>query len=269
MNISSLNNRFLEQQNALALHQQSAHKTDQLQKAEEQIKEMLKKKPTEKVGSKTSINPEAIKVSVQGEMAHFEFMKDMEGLSSDEKRHISRLIQQSVKKPNGGTGDYFIMDRAQTTAQLQLIADKLIPEKYKEQMNEAIKNYQEEGYNFQVKIYEAAQTSMDELSAKYPSVGKKTILTDGMKRLQEQETFAYGLYSGLDFSSQSTFVQSFETILTQFKENQLQLKNSPEDVLSQYQDELRVKWNDYASLLNASEVYKLSTAGNSIFDVRL
>ena len=34
------------------------------------------------------------------------------------------------------------MDRAQTSAQLQIIADKLIPEKYKEQISEAIKNYQ-------------------------------------------------------------------------------------------------------------------------------
>ena len=266
MNISSLNNRYLNLQNATSLHHQSSNKSNQSQKIEEQLKEILKEQPAQKVGGNTSINPEDIKVSVQGEMAHFEFVKDIEGLSSDEKRSISRLIQQSVKNPSGGTGDYFIMNRAQTTAQLQLIADKLIPEKYKEQMNEAIKNYQQEGYDHQVRIYEAAQANMDKLSA---SLGKKTILTEGTKKLQEQEAFASSLYGGLDLSNQSTFVQSFETILTNFKENQLQLKNSPEQVLNQFQDELRAKWNDFATMLNDSNVYKLPTAENSVIDVRL
>jgi len=269
MNISSLNNKLLNLQNAASLHNQSAHKNNQSKKIEEQMKEILKEQSIQKVGSNTSINPDDIKVSIQGEMAHFDFIKDIEELSSDEKKNISRLIQQSVKKPSGGTSDYFIMDRAQTTAQLQLIADKLIPEKYKEQMNEAIKNYQIEGYDLQVQIYKAAQASMDELSTKYPSLGKKTILTDGTQKLQEQEAFAYSLYGRLDLSNQSTFVQSFETILTNFKENQLQLKNSPEDVLNHYQDELRSKWNDFATMLNDSKVYKLPTTDYSVIDVRL
>ena len=259
----------MNRQNATPLHNQATHKPDTVQKVEEQMKDILKEQPTQKVGSNTSINRDDIKVSIQGEMAHFDFVKDIEGLSSDEKKQISQLIQQSVKKPKGGTSDYFIMDRAQTTAQLQLIADKLIPEKYKEQMNEAIKNYQQEGQDLQVRIYEAAQVSMDKLSAKYPSLNKSTILTNGSKTLQEQEAFASILYGGLDLSNQSTFVQSFETILTNFKENQLQLKNSPEEVLSRYQDELRSKWNDFATMLNDSTVCKLPTMDNSIIDVLL
>lgn len=188
---------------------------------------------------------------------------------AEEKHQIGQLIQHSVQKPAGGTSDYFVMDRAQTTAQLQFIADKLIPEKYKDQMHEAIKNYQKEGMDLQVQIYEAAQSKMDQLSASYPSLGKSSILTEGMKTLQEQEAWTSTLYGGLDDSNQSTFVQSFEAILANFKENQLQLKNSSEEVLNRYQDELRSKWNDFATLFNDATVYKLSTNHHSMIDVRL
>lgn len=267
MNI--LNSNQLKWENSISLKNYSSNKNEKLKEIEKQAKESIKNSPAVKTKENASVNSSEIQINVTGEMAHFDFIKDMEELNSDERRNISRLIQQSVKQPSGGTSDYFIMDRVQTTAQLQVIADKLIPEKYKEQMNKAIKNYQEEGYNFQVQIYKAAQASMDELSDKYPSLGKKTILTEGTKKLQEQETFTYNLYNGLDLSNHSTFVQSFETILTNFKENQLQLKNSPEDVLNRYQDELRLKWNDFATMLNDSKVYKLPTTGNSVIDVRL
>ena len=259
----------MDRQNAISLHNQTVHKSDTVKKVEEQMKDRLKEQPTQKVGNGTSINPEDLKVSIQGEMAHFDFVKDMEGLSAEEKQQISQLIQHSVKKPTGGTSDYFVMDRAQTTAQLQFIADKLIPGKYKDQMHEAIKNYQKEGMDLQVRMYEVAQAKVDQLSASYPSLGKSSILTEGMKTLQEQEAWASTLYSGLDDSNQSTFVQSFEAILGNFKENQLQLKNSPEEVLNRYQDELRSKWNDFATLFNDSTIYKLPTNHNSVIDVRL
>lgn len=269
MNISNLNHTLLNRQNATSLHNQTVHKSDTVKNVEEQMKNKLKEQPTQKVGNGISINPKDLKVSIQGEMAHFDFVKDIEGLSAEEKQHISQLIGHSVKKPTGGTSDYFVMDRAQTTVQLQLIADKLIPEKYKDQMHEAIKNYQKEGMDFQVRIYEAAQGKMDQLSASYPSLGKSSILIEGMKTLQEQEAWVSTLYSGLDGSNQSTFVQSFEAILGNFKENQLQLKNSPEEVLNRYQDELRSKWNDFATLFNDSTIYKLPTHHNSVIDVRL
>ena len=269
MQISVLNHKVLDTRNAISLHNQSPKQSDELKKIEEQFKEIQKNKLPVKLGGNASIDPSEIKVTVTGEMAHFNFINDIEELSEDEKKNISRLIQQSVKKPNGGTGDYFIMDRAQTSTQLQYIADKLIPEKYKDEMNEAIKNYQEEGYNLQVKIYEVAQAKMDELVAKFPSLGEKSIMANGIKTLEEQEKAIYNLYSELDLSSQTNFVQSFENVLTKFKENQQQLKNSPTDVLHKFQDELRTKWNDFASVLNDATVYKLPTADKSLFDFRL
>ena len=47
------------------------------------------------------------------------------------------------------------------------------------------------------------------------------------------------------------------------------IKNSPEDVLNRYQDALRVKWNDFASLLNDSTVYKLPTTEKPLIDISL
>lgn len=82
-------------------------------------------------------------------------------------------------------------------------------------------------------------------------------MMNGIKALKEQEKMIDGLYSELDLSSQSNFVQSFENILTKFKENQQHLKNSPDYALNKFQDELRVKWNDFASMLNDSKVSKL------------
>ena len=269
MQITALNHKVLNTQNAISLHNQSPQKNDKLQKLEEQFEEIHKQQLPNQVGSNTSISPSELKVTIQGEMAHFNFINDIEELSPDEKKNISRLIHQSVKKPNGGTGDYFIMDRAQTSIQLQYIAEKFIPEKYKDEMNQAIKNYQEEGYNLQVKIYEAEQEKMDNLVVKFPSLGEKSIMTNGIKTLEEQEKSINGLYSELDLSSQANFVQSFENILTKFKENQQQLKNSPTDVLHKFQDELRTKWNDFASMLNDPTMYKLPTADKSLFDIRL
>lgn len=267
MNI--LNNKKLNLEHSMSLKNHSLIKNKELKQIEEQAKVSIKNNSTITNRGNASINPSEIKVNVTGEMAHFNFIKDMDELSLDEKRKIDMLIKKSIEKPKGGTGDYFVMDRAQTNAQLQLIADKLIPEKYKDQMNKAIKSYQEDGLNFQVKIYEAAQERMDKLSSKYPTLGKKTIATTGIKTLQEQEKKMVGSYNQLDLSSQSNFVQSFETILTNFKENQLQLKNSPEDVLNQFQDELRAKWNDFATLFNDSKIYKHPTVNNSVIDVRL
>lgn len=60
---------------------------------------------------------------------------------------------------------------------------------------------------------------MDELGTKFLSLGKKSIMMNGIKALKEQEKMIDGLYSELDLSSQSNFVQSFENILTKFKEN--------------------------------------------------
>lgn len=118
MNISNLNHTLLNRQNATSLHNQTVHKSDTVKNVEEQMKNKLKEQPTQKVGNGISINPKDLKVSIQGEMAHFDFVKDIEGLSAEEKQHISQLIGHSVKKPTGGTSDYFVMDRAQTTVQL-------------------------------------------------------------------------------------------------------------------------------------------------------
>ncbi|MFF5995078.1 hypothetical protein AAGS61_10005 [Lysinibacillus sp. KU-BSD001] len=269
MNIASLNTKSLNMQNAVSLKNNSLSKNEQLKQIEEQAREIIQNNPAVKFEGNTSVNPSEIKVTVTGEMAHFDFIKDIEELSSDEKRNIHRLIQQSIKKPNGGTGDYFIMDRAQAGVQLQLIAEKLIPDKYKDQMEQVIKNYQEEGYNFDVKIYEAAQANYNKLLTKFPSLGEKSIMANGIKSLEEQEQTFRSFYSELNLSSQATFVQSFENALTKFKENQKNLENSLDDVLHQFQDELRTKWNDFASILNDSKVYKLPTAETSFIDISL
>lgn len=266
MNI--LNTRKLNLEHSISFKNPLLIKNKELKQIEEKAKDSIKNDSTTMNRGNASINPSEIKVNVTGEMAHFDFIKDMDELSIDEKRKIGILIQKSVEKPKGGTSDYLVMDRAQTSEQLQLIADKLIPEKYKEQMDKAIKSYQEDGFNFQAKIYKAAQAHMDELSSKYPTLGKKTIATNGIKTLQEQENMMAGFYNQLDLSNQSNFVQSFETILTNFKENLLQLKYSPEDILN-LQDELRAKWNDFATMFNDSKVYKLPTIRNSVIDVRI
>lgn len=129
----------------MSLKNHSLIKNKELKQIEEQAKVSIKNNSTITNRGNASINPSEIKVNVTGEMAHFNFIKGMDELSLDEKRKIDMLIKKSIEKPKGGTGDYFVMDRAQTNAQLQLIADKLIPEKYKDQMNKAIKSYQEDG----------------------------------------------------------------------------------------------------------------------------
>ena len=110
---------------------------------------------------------------------------------------------------------------------------------------------------------------MDDLYAKFPSITKKTTITSRKASLEEQEKTATNRQSNLDFSNQSNFIKSFETILKDFEENELKQINSPEKALNRFQDELRAKWNDFATMLGNSEVYQLPTAEHSVFDIRL
>ncbi|WP_431026733.1 hypothetical protein [Lysinibacillus sp. LZ02] len=94
-------------------------------------------------------------------------------------------------------------------------------------------------------------------------------MANGIKSLEEQEQTFHSFYSELDLSSQANFVQSFENALTKFKENQKNLDNSSDDMLYQFQDKLRTTWNDFASILNDSKVYKIPTAETSFIDISL
>ena len=261
-----LNHRTLDYQHAVSLQTKRANVSETL---EAQMKDKVNNHQNAKIGDGTTINPNEIKVSVSGPMAHFDFVKDMEGLNEKEKQHISRVIAQSVQQPTGGTNDYHVMSRAQSVAQLQLIAEKLIPAQYQSHMQQAIQKFEQEDMAYQVKLYEAAQSSMDKLSDAYPSVGKSTILQDGIEKLNALNSWTTAMYNGLDTSSTAAFVQSYEQILAQFKDQQLQISNNPESVLNQFQDELRTKWNDFASLLNDPSIHTVSTSKQSTYDIRL
>lgn len=110
---------------------------------------MIKNNLTVKIPGNKTTKPVELTVLSTGESAHFDFVKDMKEWSPEERQRISQLIYKSLEKPSSsGTGSSSAMHCAQTIAQLQLIADKLNPEQYKNQMNEAIKGYQKEGYDF-------------------------------------------------------------------------------------------------------------------------
>lgn len=252
---------------AVKLQHKHPHK---LPKAvEEQLKHKLNDQPNEKVGNGIAIDPSMLRVTRDDATAYFAFVNDMEQVSTEEKQRIHTLIAHSVKKPAGGTTDYFVMDYAQTKAQLQLIANELIPAQYKGKMEEAINQYENDSLGFQVRMYEVAQQKMDALRAAYPTLEKSDILANGVNKLQQLQQWTTTLYSTLDHSTHATFVQSFEAALNEFKENQLQTNNSPEEAVHRYQQELRSKWNDFATVFPKATLYKLPTASNPIMNIQV
>lgn len=77
-----------------------------------------------------------------------------------------------------------------------------------------------------LKFKKAFKKMMGDLYAKFPSVNKKTNITSRMDSLEEQEKTATNRQNNLDFSNQSNFLKSFETILKDFKDNELKQKKS-------------------------------------------
>lgn len=265
MNISKANRFNLD--NAISLINRSSNKTEELKKIEEQAKEKIKNNPVTKFEGNTSVNPPKLTITSAEGITHFDFIQDIEEFSADKKKQIRSLINESIKRPNSWAGDYYKMDGVQTSLQLQLISEKLIPEKYKEQMNQAIKAYKEEGTNYELLISKALDTAKEKLYAKFPltreeSKSSKDITTVFNERQQTINSF----YNELDFSTPTKFVESFENVLAKYKDHQKNLYNSSDALLQGFQEDLRNKWNNFASKFEEMQSFKLPTNQNSLYD---
>ncbi|GLC88785.1 hypothetical protein [Lysinibacillus piscis] len=255
MNIIKTNGFNVE--NAVSLRNHSLNKGEELKKIEEQAKEIIKNNPAVKFENDTSVSSPKLTVVDSGDIAPFEFINDIEELSSDEKDRIMKLIQESIKKPGAWAGDYYKMTRAQTGMQLQLITERLIPDKYKEQMGQAIQQYQEESYNYELKIQEALYRNVQ----KSPILRSKSKSFDEIKSfVNEQEKTIKGFYNELDLSNPAKFTESFEKMLANFKNHQQNLYNDSDKLLQGFQEELRTKWNDFISNFQEMQSFKLPTA---------
>ncbi|KOY80752.1 hypothetical protein I6G82_10115 [Lysinibacillus macroides] len=249
--------------NAVSLNNYSSNKSEESIKIEEQIRAHIKNIPIdtfERDPSATPVKLTAIEVPPEGR-ERFKFIAGINERSIEERKNIMNLIEQSVKNPSAWSGDYSKMFRAQTGMQLQVIAEKLIPKKYQEQMGRAIKEYQEEGYKRGFIIHEALQ-------AEYKKILTETGRSSSIIKsdFQEKEHAIRGFYRELDFSNPSNFIQSFEKVLENYKDSQKSDKDY-DKVIRGYQEDLRTKWNEFASILEEMQSFKLPTTKNSLYNI--
>lgn len=261
MNISKLNHYSLQHESTIQL--QHRQKSSDIQKIEQQMKDKLPK--TTPHVSSTDAVPK-LEAKIGGHAKHFQFIQDIEELSADDKKKIDQLVMSSLRMRSDGTDDFMQMNTAQSIAQLKLIADKLIPSSHQEEMHQAIQAYERDAIDEHVNMYRAAQKAMDPLSAQ---LGKSDILERGTKKVHEQHTWMTAAYSNLDFTNQSTFVQSFEATLQTLTEHRIANDTWKTSVLRADEEALRVKWNDFATLFNDAAVFKLPTTAQSAIDMKI
>lgn len=260
MNISKLNHYSLQHESTIQL--QHRQKSSDIQKIEQQMKDKLPK--TTPHVSSTDAVPK-LEAKVGGHAKHFQFIQDIEELSADDKKKIDQLVMSSLRMRSDGTDDFMQMNTAQSIAQLKLIADKLIPSSHQEEMHQAIQAYERDAIDEHVNMYRAAQKAMDPLSAQ---LGKSDILERGTKKVHEQHTWMTAAYSNLDFTNQSTFVQSFEAALQTLTDKRTQTDVWQPHVLKADEEGLRAQWNRFATVLNDPAIFKLPSAEQSIFDIQ-
>lgn len=241
----------------------------------EKLKESMKKAELSSIeGAKNK----ELKLTVvdDGTNKHFRFIKDLDRLSAEEKALIQKAIDTSIAKPAGGSGDLYKMHRAQASAQLNLIAQTLLPEQYRDQMTQAIQAYNQEEVDREISMFSQAVANLNKSyghDARFDGLLQN--LNNSVAEMQkgthfqnEQERQFSSLYANLNTESQSQFMQSFENIMQVFKQNQ-QSQNVAESVISEYQDSLRNKWNDFASIVEELNYFKLPTIAKSVIDMTL
>lgn len=253
-------------ENAISLKNTLSNEREELKKIEEQAREQIKNNPVDKFEKEPSATP--VKLTATVVQLHnrekFDFIVGIDELSIDEKRTIMNLIEEATKKASGGNGDYFQMERAQTGIQLQLIAEKLIPEKYQEQMQQAIKDYQEEEFN-------NAKSSYEQMIVKFEKdespLGAKMLarFKESLPKFIEQEQKMSGLYHELNLSNPSKFVESFENVLTHLKNEQMKSFASNNSIQAD-QEALRTKWNNFVSKFPEIQSFQLPTTQNAAYN---
>lgn len=173
---------------------------------------------------------------------HFRFIQDIEELTDEEKTKIEQAILSTIQQPNGGSGDLFRMNRAQAKAQLNFIAEYILPEQYRSQMQQAIESYGQEGFEKEMKMYKDAVESVYQHTkndSKLREYGEQ--LYANLSSLQadthmysQQESKIDGYYENLASTTASDFVKTFEKIMEQFKKDQKSLYGTKDSVLNEY-----------------------------------
>ncbi|TFD94358.1 hypothetical protein [Jeotgalibacillus sp. R-1-5s-1] len=262
----NINKTGFSTDHAISLTNTFSSQREDVKKIEEKAREQIKNNPVDqfaRADSGAPVNLTATVVELYNR-EKFNFIIGINEISIDDKRTIMNLIEKTTQKASAGNGDYFQMERAQTGMQLQLIAEKLIPEKYQEQMQQAIKDYQEEEFNHAKRSYEQMITKFENDKS---DLGKRMFarFTAALPIFISQEEKVKGFYQDIDLSNPSKLAESFEKALADMGDEQKK-SMAHVGVIQADQEALRTKWNEFTSIFPRLQSFQLPTAQKAVYD---
>lgn len=209
---------------------------------------------------------------------YFDFIHDMEGVTDSEKKQIKRAIQLGLKQPSGRSGSKWTMLRAQTVAQLTVVAEKLISDAYRDKMYAGIQQYEHDDYEYQRKVKLDLAEAAYEIRMKFgPGRFDKDSAYSHLEKLQNETHHFYTqnqqfsqLYKNLVRVPAPNFLEAFENILAAYESDQrANFKSVNVQRLQQFQENLRNDWNSFASAFDQAHSYKVPTKEHSVLDIKL
>lgn len=211
---------------------------------------------------------------------YFLFIQEIGELSNGEKESIFRAIEASIVTPVKKSDEYDkAMAYGQMKFELEFIADYVLPEEYRSQMNEAVQKFitfvidsNQRGARAR---YEASLKNPETLSyAKEAAKVRLQELDEGRHFLQT-EIFKYiTLFEELREGEEKDFLQNYEKILAIYTQDQRDFRASfwsyeQAQGVEMRKESFRAKWNHVLSQLFGFEQWRLPTQAQAFVDVKI
>lgn len=214
---------------------------------------------------------------------YFSFIDDIEEFNRFDKSELMEVIKDISRKPYHSSGGHETdaLFLAQTKFELEQIAKKMVPEKYQEQMQQALQSYMEDMHKNHLESKKSAYESFYKLALTKPFL---TSLKTGVeKNLQQLENGTHRMYVANKLYSdlfeqlkkveQSDFIHEYEKILDTFLVEQKKFygefwNKSHEAETKQIQEKMRLKWN-FAMHFSQLANQRLSTTTSPLIDTKV
>jgi|GEM_PF-2780866 len=208
---------------------------------------------------------------------YFSFIDDIPDFDERDKSIMYSTIQQSVNFNVNGIAEGKVFAIAQTSLELSIFSDKLIPEAYQEKMNQAIKSMETDRldayYKQHKSILEQFYKTMSSLS---PPL--KDSVDSLAKEIKQIEAATHDIQKAAnqyvswfnDIKGTDQFVQDYEQTLQKFEQMELKGSNDSQmmKIVNDIKEQMRNKWNKFAGKLQFGNQYQLSTRYVSAIDIK-
>lgn len=215
---------------------------------------------------------------------HFAFVDEIKEFNRFDKSRLMEIIEEISRKPYHSSGghDTDALFLAQTKFELEQLAEKMIPEKYQEQMQQAIQIYMEDISENHIKSQISAYESFYKLALTKPFLTslktgvEKNLqqLEDGTHRMYAANKLYTDLFKQLKTVKESNFIHEYEKILDTFLVEQKNFygefwNKNHEAETKQIQEKMRMKWNTLATHFSQFASHRLSTTASPLINAKI